>query len=415
MAGGEHYGPSVGGNRPSQGPYGGSTYELASTIPVIQHPPNLGTAPTFHNVDYQQPRNPPAIPLFLVTQNLSPTSIQMAEGPPELLHTQDASPWTSASDNSTYSTPSEPLNRPARYWGVATRRHQSPSSTDWHTAPNLLSPYPPTAQRDVHSPSGGLEAMAAPYYYNNTFPASPHIASRHHTYGTMLDVPITTGYTDDQAHQVLMDPTSQSHHYNPNSSVRSPTPPPSSIATSTQSAETLVTPAAALPADRLGIMAQLGRQKEVAISGVDVGMGGMFALSGGSSPNWGSNSPGTSILAMPGLGSMGACMPGMAMVMPLQRAVRSAIPSYLEVYWTRFHDVYPIVHRRSVEGAGEDVLRCAMAAIATQFYDGKEDRVRGNQLHEYAWQEAKRVSELSTPISPSESSWCEAHVNTDQT
>ena len=162
-------------------------------------------------------------------------------------------------------------------------------------------------------------------------------------------------------------------------------------------------------------MAQLGRQKEVAISGVDVGMGGMFALSGGSSPNWGSNSPGTSILAMPGLGSMGACMPGMAMVMPLQRAVRSAIPSYLEVYWTRFHDVYPIVHRRSVEGAGEDVLRCAMAAIATQFYDGKEDRVRGNQLHEYAWQEAKRVSELSTPISPSESSWCEAHVNTDQT
>jgi hypothetical protein len=40
-----------------------------------------------------------------------------------------------------------------------------------------------------------------------------------------------------------------------------------------------------------------------------------------------------------------------------------------------------------------DVLRCAMAAVATQYLDSKEDRLNGNLLHEYAWQEVKRVSD----------------------
>jgi hypothetical protein len=77
----------------------------------------------------------------------------------------------------------------------------------------------------------------------------------------------------------------------------------------------------------------------------------------------------------------------------LPRQVLAAVPSYIEVYWQCFHKLYPIVHRSSFESAGEDVLRCAMAAVATQYLDTKEDRLRGNQLHEHAWQELKRVSE----------------------
>jgi hypothetical protein len=46
-----------------------------------------------------------------------------------------------------------------------------------------------------------------------------------------------------------------------------------------------------------------------------------------------------------------------------------------------------------------------MAAVATQYLNSKEDRTRGNQLHEFAWHEAKRVSReskptLSLPIRP---------------
>ncbi|OLN86493.1 Zinc finger protein klf1-like protein 3 [Colletotrichum chlorophyti] len=47
-----------------------------------------------------------------------------------------------------------------------------------------------------------------------------------------------------------------------------------------------------------------------------------------------------------------------------------AIPAYLDVYWEKVHHIFPIVHRRTFEAAGEhiDVLRCAMAAVATQYF-----------------------------------------------
>lgn len=87
-----------------------------------------------------------------------------------------------------------------------------------------------------------------------------------------------------------------------------------------------------------------------------------------------------------------------SMNIPLPAAIRTAIPGYLDVYWEKVHPVLPIVHRQSFEAEPEDVLRCAMAAVATQHLDTKEDRNRGNQLHEHAWQEAKRVS-ANAPIS----------------
>lgn len=102
---------------------------------------------------------------------------------------------------------------------------------------------------------------------------------------------------------------------------------------------------------------------------------------------------GSGILAALDLPLEGGCgMSGVSMAIPLQRPVRASIPAYLEVYWDRVDPILPVVHRQSFEAAPEEVLRCAMAAVATQYLDSKEDRNRGNQLHEHAWHEAKRVS-----------------------
>ncbi|KAM0333204.1 hypothetical protein ACHAQA_001864 [Verticillium albo-atrum] len=84
---------------------------------------------------------------------------------------------------------------------------------------------------------------------------------------------------------------------------------------------------------------------------------------------------------------------------PPPASAYKAIPYYMEVYWEKFHHLFPIIHRRTFEEAVEqsDLLRCAMAAVATQYLAGKEDRIRGNQLHEYAWQQARRVSWITPP------------------
>jgi hypothetical protein len=94
------------------------------------------------------------------------------------------------------------------------------------------------------------------------------------------------------------------------------------------------------------------------------------------------------------LAMTGACAMTMlqASAIPLPGPIRAAIPRYLDVYWAQIDPVLPLVHRQSFEAAPEDVLRCAMAAVATQYLNSREDRNRGNQLHEYAWQEVKRVS-----------------------
>ncbi|RDA87947.1 hypothetical protein CP532_1717 [Ophiocordyceps camponoti-leonardi (nom. inval.)] len=77
-------------------------------------------------------------------------------------------------------------------------------------------------------------------------------------------------------------------------------------------------------------------------------------------------------------------------------AVRS-MPTYLNLYWEKVHPMYPIIHRATFEEAsGEhtDVLRCAMAAVATQFLVHKEHRINGSQLHDYAWQMSENIVNL---------------------
>ncbi|KAI5462680.1 fungal-specific transcription factor domain-containing protein [Mariannaea sp. PMI_226] len=80
---------------------------------------------------------------------------------------------------------------------------------------------------------------------------------------------------------------------------------------------------------------------------------------------------------------------------PLSRAARDAIPSYLEVYWQKVHPLYPIVHRATFDSVTEDtaevydLLRCAMAAVAAQYIPDKTHRMRGAELHNYAWHKSK--------------------------
>ncbi|KAI1284123.1 hypothetical protein F5Y07DRAFT_394055 [Xylaria sp. FL0933] len=71
-------------------------------------------------------------------------------------------------------------------------------------------------------------------------------------------------------------------------------------------------------------------------------------------------------------------------------AALQAIPRYLEVYWKRFDTLFPLVHRRSLEMTEDPVLRCAMAALGSQFLQSKEDRINSHILHGFASQEARR-------------------------
>ncbi|KAM0557082.1 hypothetical protein ACHAPJ_005345 [Fusarium lateritium] len=86
------------------------------------------------------------------------------------------------------------------------------------------------------------------------------------------------------------------------------------------------------------------------------------------------------------------------MPLSLPTAASEAIPSYLEVYWDKVHPKYPIVHKHTFEDTPKEetehvqVLQCAMAALATQFIPDADDRMKGAQLHAYAWQKSKVVS-----------------------
>lgn len=86
------------------------------------------------------------------------------------------------------------------------------------------------------------------------------------------------------------------------------------------------------------------------------------------------------------------------MPVSLSREALSLMPTYLDLYWDKVHPNYPIIHRATfkdasgVEAEHVNVLRCAMAAVATQFLGHRDNRVNGSQLHAYAWQVSKTVS-----------------------
>lgn len=311
------------------------------------------------------------------------------DGTPDLYHARDASPWTSSASDSTYSTPVSDMPAQTRMW-LSTR---SPTAADWPSN-QLLSPYPGTAPRDPRHQTGeSMTAPPPPLFLNAYAPSAQYGTDTQPSFGAMFDVsmaslqPSLNSSTDGAFH---------SHHRQNNSisSIRSATPPPMA---SSHGGETLVAPPMALPNRLSGNLARrktLLNSHQMANAQTDMdGVGALGGLGFGSMAVHGDHQEHESgLLSTMGLPMNGGCaMPVMAMPMSLPRSVQAAIPHYVEVYWTRVHPRLPLVHRPSFEAAPEDVLRCAMAAVASQYISGKEDRGRGNQLHEYAWQEAKRV------------------------
>ncbi|KAM0341373.1 hypothetical protein ACHAPU_010016 [Fusarium lateritium] len=82
----------------------------------------------------------------------------------------------------------------------------------------------------------------------------------------------------------------------------------------------------------------------------------------------------------------------------LPTATSEAIPRYLELYWEKVHPTNPIIHKHTFGDVSDEdteeleALQCAMAALATQFIPDADDRMKGAQLHAYAWQKSKVVS-----------------------
>ncbi|KAJ4395941.1 hypothetical protein N0V93_000157 [Gnomoniopsis smithogilvyi] len=375
--------------RPASGP---DNYVL--DIPPLAQPENSMEAspdpPAFRAVDDTMiPRTAP-MPLYVSTRGLSISAAlhTSLDNPPDLVPTTEYSPWTSASEfEGTYSTPHGRVSQ------RRSLRHISQDSLGWHTNPDFLTAFPNAARHEI-STSGGLETMAATQYYvSNGFSVSPHMAPVPlNAYNSMLDGSMMPDYADDNS-QTLLDPLIGGHHslnHQRSSSVRSQTAE-ISIATSGQKADSLVTPAP-LPL-RIDPMAQ-GRQKNYVV-GNEKQDGQIGALGNAVDSYWKGDSPdGSGFLT--GVGPKPTCGIGaMTTLTPLPRSVRNAIPSYIDIYWERFHAFYPIIHRQAFEEHGEDVLSCAMAAIATQFSNYQEDRIRGAQLHDYAWQEAKRYAQMN--------------------
>ncbi len=240
------------------------------------------------------------------------------------------------------------------------------------SAPDLISPWQSSSDSNYSTPDeSGRGTNLIGSYGSPDWTGSALVSSYQPSTSQDLGSPTASSYIDpfsapSQYHGQMMDMhmpfqdehiLDHAHHHQPYSPVRSISP--QTIVAPAQTAENLVTASISLS----GPPPLLGRFKGAALSGP--------------------------------LSAAAASLTAIG----LSRAVRNAIPEYLELYWKRCDTHFPLVHRRSVNSSGE-LLRCAMAAMATQYLPGKEDRIRGNQLHEFAWQEVKRVG-LRCPQLPS--------------
>lgn len=386
-----------------------TAYTLSPTMSIVNPTQPSSMTNHYHGSlgGYQPRTSQPSI--YVVTQGLQPPSLQQPTDLPEL---HAPSPNPSSATDSTFSTP---ISDVARIPGPWARGHRSPTSD--RTYSHRLSPYPGTAPRGLQTSGPGIEGTPAlqPPLFIDSFPNPP---SSGHAFGATLNVPSSMAYStaSPSHHHPSLSASSAStirpyqHHQHQQadllSSFRSPTPP---LRASSQAGEVLMTPAPSL-SNHLDSMAGLDRRKRLAMEahhsllGSPGGMGsldvlGLAAAYGGSSsaasphPDNASHSSGMATELDLALGG-GCAMPAISsMTIPLPAPVRAAIPRYLDIYWAQVDPVLPLLHRQSLGNDLEDVLRCSMAAVATQNLDDREDRTRGNQLHEFAWQEVKRVSD----------------------
>lgn len=402
-------GGGYGGNRPSssrqpQDPFDNGEFVLSTSTSTSTNPVPSGVPPAaalgHPGYEHHQPRG--HMNLWVVTQGLSDPSVHIQDGAiPDLISTTDvsiSSPWASSTDSTYSTTPSEARAHPQAAWvpSSGSPRHS------W------LSPYPAASE----------PLTTTPYL----FPPSPHpLVSSHHGY---------PGHPVAQNHYGIIDAAmggafsaaedlSQGLHHpvmgadsgssaavthgsvGPRGSVSlSSVGSPSPVTASASQAGPLITPTTSLPADRIGVPG-MGRHKELIITdasgmGMPVSMGGGVALLGSGTYDMGGgdNSPGGGgFLPSQGLGGMGGCVSGPLLASsPLAKGVRNMIPIYLDTYWSHHGTAYPLAHRRMCEESGDNVLRCAMAAVGSQLLDSKEDRNKGIVLHDHVVQELKLVS-----------------------
>ncbi|KAK4447906.1 putative transcription factor TDA9 [Podospora aff. communis PSN243] len=362
----------------------------SSTVSIIDPTHSSSISGGYPGVmDYQTPRS--ASQSMNIMSTLPTLLIPEHNKTPELSYAHDgASPWTSSASDSTYSTPASDI--PRRAW----MRPRSPAA-DWPTNTHqLLSPYPGTAPRNLQNPGGGLDTMPSMYANSNQYSTSSYTHAPAHQQQSYYDVSMNPYGSAAGPGQ---HGTYRSHHQHSTSISSIPSPIQASNTSSSHIGEALIAPAA--HPGRLDPLLGLGRQKELAMathpSLMDSQtMGGLGVLDGMYGSLDGGRSTGDNegaILTALDMPIGGGCsMAGPGMGHPLQRSVRESIPGYLSTYWDKVHPVLPVVHRQSFEAGPDDALRCAMAAVATQYLNSKEDRTRGNQLHEFAWHEAKRVT-----------------------
>lgn len=403
---GRDYGGRSSRSQQSQDPYNNGEFVLSNSAPTNSAPPNVSTPTALNHAGYvqHQPRGP--INLYVVTQGLQDPSVHIQDVPiPDLTSTTDvsiSSPWASSTD-SAYSTPSEARGHPQAAW---IPRQESPPR-DW------LRQYP-TAN----------DPLPVPY----PFPSSPHpLMSPHtgysvhpvrHDHFPIIDVGMGGAFSAPEDlpqslhHQVQVMGADSGSSAAINhggvvprnsislSSVGSPSP-------ITGHSGSLITPSTTLPPDSIGMIPGLDRQKEVMMAdpsgmGMVATMGGSVSMLGSASYDLGGgdNSPGGGgFLPSQGLGGMGGCVSGPILVpSPLSKAVRNMIPTYLDTYWNRHSTAYPLAHRRMSDESGEDVLRCAMAAVGSQLLHSKEDRNNGIILHDHVVQELKLIAQWNLPI-----------------
>ncbi|KAK4240204.1 hypothetical protein C8A03DRAFT_31679 [Achaetomium macrosporum] len=384
-----------------------NAYALSPTISVVNPAQSSSLTGSYQSsLENYQPRTGPP-PIYVITQGLQTPSVQ----PTELPDLHDASPWPSSASDSTYSTSASDISKNPRPW---TRGHRSPTA-DWTTS-QRLSPYPSAAPRALQSSGtgvGAIPALHSPLFIDSYAHSQPS----EHPFGGILNVATSISFsasgTTGHHHPPLSastDSTVRPHHHQHSSSISSVRNRSSPLDSSPHSTETLVAAASAAPSS-LNAMLSLDRQKGVVMEGPmgsQAAIGSLGVLDGlaigygaggsnAASPGADNASHSSGIVAELDLAMGGACAMATrsSITIPLPGPVRAAIPRYLEIYWAQIDPVLPLVHRQLFEAAPEDVLRCAMAAVATQQLNSREDRNRGNQLHEFAWQEVKRMAQWS--------------------
>ncbi|KAK3906739.1 hypothetical protein C8A05DRAFT_11542 [Staphylotrichum tortipilum] len=381
-----------------------ASYTLSPIISIVNptHSPSI-TGQHQSNMGDCQPRTGQP-PIYVVTQL---PSLHQSNDVPEL---HDASPLHSSASDSTYSTPVSEVARNPRW----VRGLRSP--TDWSSS-QRLSPYPGSAPRGLQSSGPGMDeipALQTPLLMSSYSSPQP---PDHTFHGASLNLPSSVAYsaaaTSHYHHPSLSASSNatfrpqQHRHSNSLSSVRSRTPP---AAGSSHGSETLLVSAPGLSSHLITVASTDRRKRPMVdahddmlgphghLSSLDV-LGGLATEYGGSSsaasPCADSVSHSSSgIVPVLTLSLGGGCsMPERpSLISTLPGPIRAALPRYLDIYWKMADPCLPLIHRQLIHNTvQEDVLRFAMAAVATQHLGSGEDRLRGNQLHELAWQELKRT------------------------